>query len=151
MVGNLVHGTRTAGIQVTCVEPGFFRTEFLGGSSAEYVDAKLPEYVSGVKQLREWLDGKHQTQEGDPEKLAAVLLQLAAADKRPWHLLMGERRCAENAGPYCSRYDRNATVEVCISIDRLLDHRPRPHTLRRMKGVAAMGSKFPIPHSESAS
>jgi NAD(P)-dependent dehydrogenase (short-subunit alcohol dehydrogenase family) len=77
------------GIQVTCVEPGFFRTEFLGGSSAEYVDAKLPEYVSGVKQLREWLDGKHQTQEGDPEKLAAVLLQLAAAEKQPWHLLMG--------------------------------------------------------------
>ncbi|SNS41947.1 Short-chain dehydrogenase [Granulicella rosea] len=77
------------GIQVTCVEPGFFRTEFLGGSSVQYVDAKLPEYEGGVKQMREWLDGKHQTQEGDPTKLAAALLQLVATEKQPAHLLMG--------------------------------------------------------------
>ncbi len=77
------------GIQVTCVEPGFFRTEFLGGNSVQYVDAKLPEYTNGVKQMREWLDGKHQTQEGDPKKLATALLQLAAAEKQPAHLLMG--------------------------------------------------------------
>ncbi|WP_263384660.1 oxidoreductase [Granulicella arctica] len=77
------------GIQVTCVEPGFFRTEFLGSSSAQYVDAKLPEYESGVKQMRAWLDGKHQTQEGDPRKLAEALLQLVAAEKQPAHLLMG--------------------------------------------------------------
>jgi NAD(P)-dependent dehydrogenase (short-subunit alcohol dehydrogenase family) len=77
------------GIQVTCVEPGFFRTEFLGGSSVQYVDAKLPEYEGGVKQMREWLDGKHQTQEGDPNKLAAALLQLVEAEKQPTHLLMG--------------------------------------------------------------
>ena len=50
------------GIQVTCVEPGLFRTDFLGVSSAQYVDAKLPEYGGGVTQLREWLDGKHQAQ-----------------------------------------------------------------------------------------
>ena len=37
------------GIQVTCVEPGFFRTDFLGSNSAQYVDAKLPEYEGGVK------------------------------------------------------------------------------------------------------
>lgn len=77
------------GIQVTCVEPGFFRTEFLGGSSVQYVDSKLPEYEGGVKQMRGWLDGKHQTQEGDPAKLAAALLQLAATEKQPVHLLMG--------------------------------------------------------------
>jgi NAD(P)-dependent dehydrogenase (short-subunit alcohol dehydrogenase family) len=77
------------GIHVTCVEPGFFRTEFLGGGSVQYVDAKLPEYKDGVKQMREWLDGKHQTQEGDPKKLAEVLLQLVEAERRPAHLLMG--------------------------------------------------------------
>jgi NAD(P)-dependent dehydrogenase (short-subunit alcohol dehydrogenase family) len=77
------------GIQVTCVEPGFFRTEFLGGSSVQYVDAKLPEYEGGVKQMREWLDGKHQTQEGDPKKLAEALLRLVLAEKQPAHLLMG--------------------------------------------------------------
>ncbi len=77
------------GIQVTCVEPSFFRTEFLGGNSVQYVDAKLPEYEGGVKQLREWLDGKHQTQEGDPKKLAEALLQLVAAERQPVHLLMG--------------------------------------------------------------
>lgn len=77
------------GIQVTCVEPGFFRTEFLSGSSVQYVDAKLPEYDGGVKQLREWLDGKHQTQEGDPKKLAETLLSLVEKEKQPAHLLMG--------------------------------------------------------------
>lgn len=77
------------GIQVTCVEPGFLRTEFLGSNSALYVDAKLPEYQGNVKQLREWLDGKHQKQEGDPKKLAEALLQLAAAEKQPVHLLVG--------------------------------------------------------------
>lgn len=77
------------GIQVTCVEPGFFRTDFLGGSSAQYVEAKLPEYEGGVKQMRAWLDGKHPTQEGDPKKLAGALWQLVAAEKQPIHLLMG--------------------------------------------------------------
>ena len=77
------------GIQVTCVEPGFFRTDFLGGSSVQYVDAKLPEYEGGVKQMRAWLNGRHQTQEGDPKRLAEVLLQLVAAEKQPTHLLMG--------------------------------------------------------------
>ena len=43
------------GVQVTCVEPGFFRTEFLSSGSVEYVDAKLAEYESGVNQLRDWL------------------------------------------------------------------------------------------------
>lgn len=77
------------GIQVTCVEPGFFRTEFLGGSSVQYINAELPEYENGVKQLREWLDGKHQAQEGDPKKLAAALVQLVADGKQPVNLLMG--------------------------------------------------------------
>jgi NAD(P)-dependent dehydrogenase (short-subunit alcohol dehydrogenase family) len=77
------------GIQVTCVEPGFFRTEFLGGNSVQYVDTKLPEYSGGVQQLHEWLDGKHQAQEGDPKKLAEVLLSLVEREKQPVHLLMG--------------------------------------------------------------
>ena len=55
----------------------------------QYVEAKLPEYEGGVKQMRAWLDGKHQTQEGDPKKLAVALLQLVAAEKQPVHLLMG--------------------------------------------------------------
>jgi len=77
------------GIQVTCVEPGFFRTDFLGNTSVQYVDAQLPEYAPGVAAMREWLDGKHQAQEGDPAKLATALLQLASSAKQPAHLLMG--------------------------------------------------------------
>ena len=77
------------GIQVTCVEPGFFRTDFLGGNSLQYVDAKLSEYEGGLKQVHEWLDGRHQVQEGDPKKLADALLDLADRDKQPVHLLMG--------------------------------------------------------------
>jgi NAD(P)-dependent dehydrogenase (short-subunit alcohol dehydrogenase family) len=77
------------GIQVTCVEPGFFRTEFLGGNSVRYVHAKLPEYEGVLNQLREWPDVKHQAQEGDPKKLAGALLHLTTLEKQPVHLLMG--------------------------------------------------------------
>ncbi len=77
------------GIQVTAVEPGFFRTDFLDVSSVRYTEITQPEYAEGMAQLRGWLDGKNQQQEGDPVKLAQVLVEVAAKPEQPLHLLMG--------------------------------------------------------------
>jgi NAD(P)-dependent dehydrogenase (short-subunit alcohol dehydrogenase family) len=77
------------GIQVTAVEPGFFRTDFLDISSVRYTEITQPEYAEGMAQLRGWLDGKNQQQEGDPVKLGRVLVEVAGKAEQPLHLLMG--------------------------------------------------------------
>lgn len=77
------------GIQVTAVEPGFFRTDFLEPTSVRYTDAALPEYGPGLEQMQAWLNGKSLKQEGDPAKLASVLVDVAGRAHQPMHLLMG--------------------------------------------------------------
>ncbi|SEB89505.1 SDR family NAD(P)-dependent oxidoreductase [Terriglobus roseus] len=77
------------GIQVTAVEPGFFRTEFLEPGSVRYTADELPEYGPGLEQMQAWLNGKSLQQEGDPAKLAKVLVDLAGRAEQPLHLLMG--------------------------------------------------------------
>ncbi|CAN5723386.1 oxidoreductase [soil metagenome] len=77
------------GIQVTAVEPGFFRTDFLEASSVRYTEITRPEYRTALEQLRGWLDGKNHQQEGDPASLARVLLEVSTKEQQPLHLLMG--------------------------------------------------------------
>lgn len=77
------------GIQVTAVEPGFFRTDFLAENSVRYVEAQNAEYSEGMVGLQSWLDGQHKQQAGDPARLAKVLIDLAGRERQPMHLLMG--------------------------------------------------------------
>ncbi len=77
------------GIQVTAVEPGFFRTDFLDPTSVQYTKITQPEYRAGLEQMQVWLNGKNHQQEGDPAKLAKVLHEVALAEQQPLHLLMG--------------------------------------------------------------
>jgi NAD(P)-dependent dehydrogenase (short-subunit alcohol dehydrogenase family) len=77
------------GIQVTAVEPGFFRTEFLAEESVRYIEARHPEYREGMAGMQTWLNGQHGKQGGDPARLAQVLLDLTRKKQQPMHLLMG--------------------------------------------------------------
>jgi short-subunit dehydrogenase len=77
------------GIQVTSVEPGFFRTDFLAEESVRYIEPRHEEYREGMAGVQAWLDNKHKKQEGDPARLAKVLLDLAHQERQPMHLLMG--------------------------------------------------------------
>lgn len=77
------------GIQVTTVEPGFFRTEFLGEQSVRYIEPRNEDHRAGAAAMREWLDGKHQQQEGDPATLAQILVELTRRAQQPLRLLMG--------------------------------------------------------------
>ncbi|WP_296616869.1 oxidoreductase [Sphingomonas sp.] len=74
------------GIRVLIVEPGPFRTDFLGRSIA-MAAKEMPEYAgSSRKRYRETSNGN---QPGDPDKAIAVMLQAVDADDAPLHLPLG--------------------------------------------------------------
>jgi NAD(P)-dependent dehydrogenase (short-subunit alcohol dehydrogenase family) len=77
------------GIQVTAVEPGFFRTDFLAAESVRYIEPRNEEYREAMRGARAWLDGQHGQQVGDPARLARVLLDLAGRDRQPMRLAVG--------------------------------------------------------------
>lgn len=77
------------GIQVTVVEPGFFRTDFLDASSLVATRDRIDSYAATVGAMRDFAEGANHQQPGDPDKLAAALLQLADSEKPPVRLQLG--------------------------------------------------------------
>jgi NAD(P)-dependent dehydrogenase (short-subunit alcohol dehydrogenase family) len=77
---------RPFGVRVILVEPGPFRTEFLG-RSINLAANEMPEYaVSSRRQYRETNNGN---QAGDPDKAVAVILKAVDAEEPPLHLPLG--------------------------------------------------------------
>jgi NAD(P)-dependent dehydrogenase (short-subunit alcohol dehydrogenase family) len=77
------------GIRTMLVEPGFFRTELLTGESTTFAEPAIDDYAERTKAtVAAWrgMDGK---QGGDPAKLAAALVQLAALDAPPLRFAAG--------------------------------------------------------------
>ena len=77
------------GIRTMLVEPGFFRTELLTPQSTQYAEPSIADYADRTKQtVQAWksMDGK---QGGDPAKLAAALVQLAALEEPPLRFAAG--------------------------------------------------------------
>ncbi|MGV4793483.1 oxidoreductase [Rhizobium sp. F40D2] len=103
------------GIRVLIVEPGPFRTDFLGRSITMAAD-EMPEYAaSSRKHYRETNNG---SQAGDPDKAIAVILQAVDADDAPLHLPLGpiahaiaERKLA------AFRSDIDAWRDITIATD----------------------------------
>jgi NAD(P)-dependent dehydrogenase (short-subunit alcohol dehydrogenase family) len=103
------------GIRVLIVEPGPFRTDFLGRSITMAAN-EMPEYAaSSRKQYRETNNGN---QAGDPDKAIAVILQAVDADDAPLHLPLGpiahsiaERKLA------AFRSDIDAWRDITIATD----------------------------------
>ena len=63
------------------MEPGFFRTELLTPQSTQYAAASIDDYAdrtAATVAAWESMDGK---QGGDPAKLAAALVELAALEQ----------------------------------------------------------------------
>lgn len=74
------------GIRVLIVEPGPFRTDFLG-RSITMAAKEMPEYAaSSRRHYRETNNGK---QAGDPDKAVAAILKAVDADDAPLHLPLG--------------------------------------------------------------
>jgi NAD(P)-dependent dehydrogenase (short-subunit alcohol dehydrogenase family) len=77
------------GIKTMLVEPGFFRTELLSPQSTQYAEPSIADYAERTKQTIEAWQGMHGKQGGDPAKLAAALVELAALEEPPVRFAAG--------------------------------------------------------------
>lgn len=87
---SLAIDVKAFGINVTIVEPGYFRTEFLTSDSLAVPKNQLDAYQSVRDAQRAHQNQINGNQPGDPEKAAAVLIQVAAEANPPLHLFLGQ-------------------------------------------------------------
>lgn len=93
------------GIHATVVEPGFFRTDFLEGSSLVETRTRIDDYASTVGEMRSFAADVSGQQPGDPDKLAAAFIKLGHHAKPPVRLPLGTDTIARIA-------EKNAFVEA---------------------------------------
>ena len=104
-------------IRVLIVEPGPFRTEFLGRSIA-VARQQIEAYSATGGAARAYRDGNDGRQPGDPRKAVAVMIRAIDADDPPLHLPIGPRAHALaelKLGAF--RRDIDAWREVSIGTD----------------------------------
>jgi NAD(P)-dependent dehydrogenase (short-subunit alcohol dehydrogenase family) len=77
------------GINVTVVEPGPFRTDFLG-RSGKLAAHELPEYKDTAGKARDYLRTQSGKQPGDPQKAVEAIIAAADAPNPPVHLILGK-------------------------------------------------------------
>lgn len=68
---------------------GFFRTELMTPQSTQYAEASIEDYADRTRQTVEAWKGMDGKQSGDPAKLAAALVQLAALENPPARFAAG--------------------------------------------------------------
>jgi len=84
----LAEDVKEFGIHVTVVEPGAFRTNFLSADSLITAENPIAEY-KGVRASHAKYSNMDGTQLGDPEKAAAVFIDLAENPNPPVRLFLG--------------------------------------------------------------
>jgi len=77
------------GIHVTIIEPGPFRTEFLGTSGKTAKD-RIADYQQTAGKTREYFALQNGKQQGDPQKAVEAIVAAVSAPKPPRHLLLGK-------------------------------------------------------------
>jgi NAD(P)-dependent dehydrogenase (short-subunit alcohol dehydrogenase family) len=77
------------GVHVTLIEPGPFRTEFLG-TSGQKSEQTIADYRDTAGKTREYFDSQSGKQAGDPQKAVEAMVAAASAEKPPRHLLLGK-------------------------------------------------------------
>ena len=106
---------RPFGVRVIIVEPGPFRTEFLGRSITMAAN-EMPEYAATSR--RHYRETNNGNQAGDPGKAVAVILQAIDADKPPLHLPLGPIAHGIAEGKLAAfRDDIDAWRDVSIETD----------------------------------
>jgi NAD(P)-dependent dehydrogenase (short-subunit alcohol dehydrogenase family) len=116
LTAGLRHDLAPLGISVLAIEPGMFRTSFLDASTVWTAEnqGSIHDYddTPAHRQLAE-LGALDQTQEGDPDKLAALLYDVVAAGAPLTRLPIGpdavagsEQRVADDAAELAPWRDR---------------------------------------------
>ncbi|MFJ2652029.1 oxidoreductase [Streptomyces sp. NPDC087420] len=81
--------TEPLGVQVTIVEPGYFRTDFLDASSLRREETVIADYAATVGQSRERAVRVNHAQPGDPVKAARIIVGLGQHPDAPHRLQLG--------------------------------------------------------------
>jgi short-subunit dehydrogenase len=84
----LAEEMKPLGVHVTVVEPGPFRTDFLGRSS-KLARRQLADYVTTAGKAREYLKTQSGKQPGDPQKAVEAIITVSSSAKPPLHLILG--------------------------------------------------------------
>ena len=84
----LAEELRPLGLRVIIVEPGPFRTAFLGRSIATAA-RQIPAYAETAQARRRYREASDGRQAGDPAKAVAVMLAAIDAEDPPLHLPLG--------------------------------------------------------------
>ena len=77
------------GIHATVVEPGYFRTDFLDGSSLVVAPEVIADYDATAGAVRRKAQEMNHNQPGDPNKLAAAMIKLVDVPTPPLRLPLG--------------------------------------------------------------
>ena len=75
-------------INVTCVKPGHFRTDFLA-DSMQFEDTAIADYAGKREAFHLLLKKMNHHQIGDPVKGAEIIVAVADMDNPPLHLFLG--------------------------------------------------------------
>ncbi|MBW4694169.1 MAG: SDR family NAD(P)-dependent oxidoreductase [Lyngbya sp. HA4199-MV5] len=76
------------GIKVTIVEPGPFRTDFIG-RSLDRAEHSMEAYQPTVGKFLQFLNTIEGSQPGDPDKAAQAIIQVVNAENPPLRLVLG--------------------------------------------------------------
>ena len=76
------------GIKVLVVEPGPFRTEFLG-DSGQTAKENIPDYRATAGMAREYFETQNGKQAGDPQKAVEMIVAAVESGNPPQNLLLG--------------------------------------------------------------
>jgi NAD(P)-dependent dehydrogenase (short-subunit alcohol dehydrogenase family) len=77
------------GVKVMVVEPGPFRTDFLGRSGQE-AGLRIPDYETTVGKTREYFKTQAGKQPGDPQRAVEAMVEAISSPEPPKHLLLGK-------------------------------------------------------------
>jgi NAD(P)-dependent dehydrogenase (short-subunit alcohol dehydrogenase family) len=77
------------GIDVTVVEPGGFRTDFLDSSSLQIEPTVIADYAESAGATRETIVTYNHVQRGDPARAAAAIVDITEIDEPPLRLQLG--------------------------------------------------------------
>lgn len=101
LTAGLRHDLAPLGISVLAIEPGAFRTDFLASSTVGIAEGHgtIDDYAGtpAHEQVAQF-DEMDQTQDGDPDKLAALLYDVVAAGAPPTRLPIGPDAVAATEG-----------------------------------------------------